>query len=317
MKITAVTALYDIGREFSDGRTIKNYLDWLNKSLEVPLNFIVFLDPLFDATNIVLKPGDRIVRLSTSELHMFSHLDEVKHIIATSRSLKRRDLTFRLPEYGLLVMSKTELINRAACLTDANYLLWMDAGLSRFLPCLKNSSQKRIDEDSEIASLILGTSYYLAQRQRIGRLPKSSVGSAMAFMSGGDFLVSRQFSAELNARLRFMVETEWLPSGLWDNEQMALGCLLFRGGIPGARVLQTDAGPLAPITRWLFDEKFLKGDINLHVLKRFLRDEILVRLTPVSRCYQTGDFPEGRYRDWLKNGQALRGVSWSPKPDLG
>jgi hypothetical protein len=26
-----------------------------------------------------------------------------------------------------------------------------------------------------------------------------------------------------------MVETEWLPNDLWDNEQVALGCLMLRG----------------------------------------------------------------------------------------
>jgi hypothetical protein len=49
-----------------------------------------------------------------------------------------------------------------------------------------------------------------------------------------------------------MVETEWLTAGLWDNEQVAISTLLFRFGLPGARILKTNIGGDANTVSWLF-----------------------------------------------------------------
>jgi hypothetical protein len=300
MKITAVTALYDIGREARDGRRIDHYIDWLNAGLRVPLPFLVFLDPSFNADRIVLKPGDRIVRVPKNELSMFAHRERVKEILATSRALNRKDISFRLADYGMLVMSKIGLMKQAATLSDADHLLWFDAGLSRFLPDLATAEVRRGAAELNGVSILLSTAHYLSQRQRLGRLPHATVGSAMALASSGDFLVARGFAGELEARFRFMVETEWLPEGRWDNEQVALGCLLFRGALPGAKVLYTDDFPLAPTTRWLFGAPFLKRRFELYRWKYLLRDEIRIRRTPAEDCYLPGDFPETRYAEWLK-----------------
>ena len=233
-----------------------------------------------------------------NELPMFAHKDRVTGILATSRAVNRKDISFKLAEYGMLVMSKIGLMKRAATLSEADHLLWLDAGLSRFLPDLTEATVARSAADLDGVSILLSTSYHLSQRQRIGKIPHRTVGSTLSLMSAGDFLLARGFAGELDARFRFMVETEWLPEGRWDNEQVALGCLLFRGGLPGARILHTDVGPLAPTTRWLFGAPFYRRPVKMHEWKYFLRDEIRIRLTPARDCYLPGDFPEARYSAW-------------------
>ncbi|MCH8467114.1 MAG: hypothetical protein LAT78_11190 [Roseinatronobacter sp.] len=298
MKVVAVTALYNIGRGNVDGRNIDVYIKWLNKTLEVPLPFVVFLDPEIEASKIALKPGDQIISIPKNDLAMFAHRARVEEILATSSTLNRKDISYQLSDYGMMVMSKIDLMKRAAKLVESDYLLWLDAGLCRFIPDLREANIIRSAEDIDGASMLLNTTYYFSQRQRLGKIPKVTVNGARALMMAGDLFIAHDFVDELEARFRFMVETEWLPNGLWSNEQVALGTLLFRGALPGARILRTELSPLAATTCWLFGVPYFKRRIQLYVWKSFVRDELKIRLTPPEQSYLPGDFPEQDYHAW-------------------
>lgn len=298
MKIAAVTGFYDIGRGGYDNRTPQKYISWLNQTLQTPLPFLVFLDPEFDASNIVLKPVDRIVRVPRSNLTMFRHREKIQTIIASSQNVNRRDIAFNIPEYGMIVMSKLELIKRAARETDADFLVWIDAGLSRFIPNLGDGKLKVTKGDLEGVNLGLTTTLHLAQRMRIGKFPRRMVGRALAMMSAGDFIVAHNFAAELSDRMDFLVEKEWLPAGLWDNEQVAIGSLLFRGGLPGTRVIRTHVGGGANTVSWLFGAEAYGRKPPLYVRWRLLLDEVRTWSAPKSQCYLPGDFPEAEFQSW-------------------
>ena len=299
MSFTVVTCLYDIGRANADGRTIDDYVSWFNVTLTIPLPFIIFLDPDFDATRLTLKPTDRIIRLSMDELPMFRHRARVEEISA-GETVNHRDLTFRLPTYSMLVMSKVELFRRAALEVESDHLVWIDAGLSRFLPDLSEHDVQRSTADLEGVSFLLNTAPFLDQYTRLGRLPKRIVGSCLALMGGGDFLVARSFASELADRLSFLAEVDWLPNGLWDNEQVGFGTLLFRGGLPGVSVLSTTmyAGNT---TRWLFGLPLQNRALDFSERWTYSRREIKARLTPKRSCYLPGDFPEADFQAWAKN----------------
>jgi hypothetical protein len=304
MNIVAVTALYNIGRAGVDGRDMGTYIAWLNKTLQVPLNFIVFLDPDIDASEIALKPGDQIISIAKDDLAMFAHRAQVEEILATSRTINRKDISYQLSDYGMMVMSKIDLMRRAAKRVDADYLMWLDAGLCRFLPDLTDAKIIRTPKDVGGASMLLNTTYYFSQRQRLGKIPKVSVNGARALMMAGDLFIARAFIDELDARFRFMVETEWLPNGLWSNEQVALGTLLFRKALPGARILRTELSPLAATTCWLFGVPYFKRRLQLYVWKSFLRDEIQIRRAPAAQSFLPGDFPEDAFRAWWQSNPA-------------
>jgi len=294
MRIAAVTGLYDVGRRQIDGRSVDDYIGWLNLTLRVPLPFLIFLDPAFDASPIELKPDDRIVRVPRDDYFMFRQRAAIEAICATSEHVNRRDIAFKLPNYGMLVMSKLEMMKRAASETDADGLIWIDAGLSRFLPDL-TGAVPRIDA-SQLQGLRVGVNatQHLTQHMRLGRLPRRMVGTCLTLVSGGDFYVARNFAAELSDRLDFMVETEWLPNGRWDNEQVALGCMLFRGGLPGAQILAKSIG-WANVTRWLFGLPIHNRPIPAYVRWRFLVDEVRTLATPKELCYLPGDFPNRQF----------------------
>ena len=299
MQITAVTGFYDVGRAGYDNRTVDKYIFWLNQTLQTPLPFLVFLDPAFDASAIVLKPGDRIVRVAKSDLTMFGHRARIEEIVATSQTVNRRDISFHVAEYGMIVMSKLELMKRAASETDADYLIWIDAGHCRMIPDLGDGTIKVTAADLEGIKFGLYTTYHLAQRMRIGKFPRRMVGTTLAMMSAADFIVARDYAEELSDRMDFMVEQEWLPSGLWDNEQVAIGTLLFRGGLPGARVLRTHVGGGSNAVSWLFGAPLDGRKPPLYVRWRLLRDEVRTRLVPPEECYLPGDFPEANFHSWV------------------
>ena len=300
MRVTAVTALYDINRTPADGRMIDDYVSWLNKTLQLPLPFLIYLDPAFDADKIVPKETDRIIRVAKEDLTMFKLRTQVEQIVKTSSIANRRDILFKLPDYGMMVMSKPDILKRAANETDADALIWIDAGHCRFIPDLEISTLQVQVDDLDGMTIGLNITRFLEQRMKIGKLPRSTVSSCLALFSAEDFIIARSFAKELSDRIDFMVETDWLPSGRWDNEQTAIGCLLFRGGLPGARILHSGVGGGGNTARWLFGKPQHRRKMELYVLWRLLRDKIHIRRTPKADCYLPGDFPEETYRAWVK-----------------
>lgn len=300
MKITAVTGFYDIGRAGYDNRTPERYIAWLNQTLQIPLSFLVFLDPAFDASVLLLKPDDRIVRVAKNDLTMFGQRERIEEIVATSDKVNRRDISFHVAEYGMIVMSKLELLKRAAHETDADYLVWVDAGHCRRITDLGDGTITVGAADFGDMSFGLHTTFHLSQRMRIGKFQRRMVGTTLAMMSAADFIVERKFAEELSDRMDFMVQTEWLPAGLWDNEQVAIGTLLFRGGLPGARIMGTHVGGGANAINWLFGLPPYQRKTPLYVRWRLLLDEIRTRLAPDADCYLPGDFPEAEFQAWAK-----------------
>ncbi|MCS6757715.1 MAG: hypothetical protein MO852_00160 [Candidatus Devosia euplotis] len=104
------------------------------------------------------------------------------------------------------------------------------------------------------------------------------------------------------------VEQEWLPAGLRDNEQVAIDTLLFRGGLPGARVLRTHFGGGSNAFSWLFGVPLDGRKAPLYVRWRLLLDELRTRLVPAEQRYLPGDFPEAALQSWAASRTASRRV---------
>jgi hypothetical protein len=307
MKIEAVTAYYDVGRANYDGRTVNQYIEWLNVTLKTPLPFTVFLDLDFDARAIALKPEDRIVRVAKSELRMFQRRKLVEEIVSKSKAVNRHDISFNIAEYGMIVMSKPDFLSIASRKSKADYLVWIDAGLSRFIPDLGDGIVKLENTDLEGVNLGINVTLHLAQRMRIKKFQRRMVGTTLAMMSAGDFIVAREYAEEFADRLNFLVEHEWLPNFMWDNEQVAIGSLLFRGGLPGARILRTHVGGGANTVSWLFGAEPYNRRTPLYVWWRLLLDEFRTRFAKPEDCYLPGDFPEAAFQKWVA-GKAAAGT---------
>jgi len=215
------TALFDLGREAIDGRTFQNYLDWLRRTSELFPGLIVFHDGQLE--DLYFKNA-KLIRVDRADLRSFSLLNDLKKVLIDFMPQASNDITFRLPEYGLVQLSKFELGCRVFDMTGADSVLWVDAGISRFLQ--GNTRKNKVDNFS---SFLLDNNYkYFLEidtRKNFDflrvRLKRNEIGTSKRVVAGGAFWVSSQEIESLND-LAMNCAEQWLELGIWDNEQMIL-----------------------------------------------------------------------------------------------
>ncbi len=232
-EIKAVTALYDLGRA-KFGRSIDLYVGWLNDTLRLPVPFTIFLAPDFDASAIVLKPHDKIVRVPMHEFYPMRWADRVEPIRLASTS---KDLTFTLPNYALLMMSKFDMLERVAAEYGPDCkMVWVDAGASRFIR--QDMAEGKVSAsflDGLKDATFAGAAPSWAVRQIREKSTDQVVGTSSRLITGSDFYATGAGAADAAKRLYDLVENSWLPRGKWDNEQIAMGCMAERGW-PGFQI---------------------------------------------------------------------------------
>lgn len=140
--VTIVTAFFDIGRaEKGDGRTISEYKDWIQKTLQLNCNLYIVTEEKFYDFFLENRPkhfNTNIKVIEFKDLHYNKYYDKIKNIIE-SDSYKNRiaypdRVECKLPEYNIIQYSKFHCLQMAM---DENpfksdYFFWMDAGVSRF-----------------------------------------------------------------------------------------------------------------------------------------------------------------------------------------
>lgn len=132
--VTAVTALYDIGRERNgDGRSFDNYLKWFGKTLALRIPMIVFVDPRHSDFVRRHRPQGYLTHLVAEPLHL-PHLEIIRSILRERPVRPDQDLVQRLPEYGALIHNKFEWMKRSVKLNPlgSTVFIWVDAGQGRF-----------------------------------------------------------------------------------------------------------------------------------------------------------------------------------------
>ena len=234
-KLRGVTALYDIKRASEgDGRTVDQYIAWLNRSIQLPIPFTVYLDPAIARDKIALKPGDEIISLPWDDLIAARWLPQVGEICThRERFLCKDDLTYRVPKYIITTMSKLEFLEREASRTDATHLLWVDAGSARFTRYdlaeleLKDGITERLSAD---ADLVVYTSHHLRDYY-LGRPHPPFPGRCEGLIRATVFLVRADAASRVRKAVYDHVEQDWLPNGLWDTEQTAIGETILAGKI--------------------------------------------------------------------------------------
>ena len=139
------------------------------------------------------------------------------------------DITFQLPEYGAVQFSKFELGTLAVELSNARSVLWVDAGISRFLrkEHVANTMNKQAQElISDEIDLVLE----IDLRKNINffnfKIKQSKIGSCRRIFSGTSFWINSFYLPRLNVKISSLM-LDWLDKGVWDNEQVMLRHLNF------------------------------------------------------------------------------------------
>jgi hypothetical protein len=221
----AYTALFDLGRENVDGRSIGEYKDWLSKTCKLFPGIIVFHDGCLDSFE---NPDAHFERLELGSLRTFSLLPRLSAVLENFTPKAAADITFRLPEYGLVQLAKFELAEIVFEMTNTDSVLWVDAGISRFVPVPLN-----INNFQDFSRFLLKSrfDYFFEIDTRRNwnplkiKLNRPSVGTSRRIVAGGSFWIrSRNIDAlSLSA---FNFAKSWVEAGIWDNEQILLRYLL-------------------------------------------------------------------------------------------
>jgi hypothetical protein len=142
--VTIVTAFFDINREKNgDGRKLNEYLEWIQKTLQLNCNLFIFTENKFiEFMNInrplLYKDKTYIIEDTLQNTSYYKYIDKMKEILNDENYKKRIEYPDRveckLPEYNIIQYSKFGWLEEAIRINPFNsdYFFWMDIGISRF-----------------------------------------------------------------------------------------------------------------------------------------------------------------------------------------
>ncbi len=261
------SALYDIGREKIDGRMFKDYKMWLKKTTTIFPGMYIFHDGnLTDFENLDCY----LIELPLSDLEIFKKLDLVTKILQKFKPIATSDITFKTPLYSLVQFAKFELAYHLRARIAFDSVLWVDAGISRFLEKVDHelliyNSKRLIDEGKE-------TVFEIDLRRNIdlGKLSikNPNVGTCKRVISGTSFWINNDFLNEFNYLVNSKLE-EWIDSGVWDNEQILIRKLLAENQINSKYILQ-NRNLTGSVARTLGSRVLSKNDLTNKIISRML-----------------------------------------------
>jgi hypothetical protein len=216
------TCLVDIDRQSVDGRSMDLYKKWLRNTIKLYPGIIVFCESI----DSDLKDLDAKFYKIDRKL-IFKDLEKVISVTRNFDYMASEDVTFLLPSYALLQFYKFDLGQIAKNMSGARSLLWVDAGISRFVDATNNSILQNN------AKFLINKSYKFAfeidLRNNIKvpwvKVVTPKIGNCTRIISGTSFWINSD-SVELLLRATNKIKNDWLEAGIWDNEQVALRYVL-------------------------------------------------------------------------------------------
>lgn len=215
------TLLFDIGRSSVDGRSIEKYLKWLHKSGSMFENLVVYHDGCLDS--IEIQDCD-IRKINKFDLIAFKQINEVRSVLTNMKPVALNDITFKLAEYSLTQYSKFELGKILIESDELESVLWVDAGISRFvsgdlkMEIFENQARSLVDSGFDSA-------FEIDIRNNLRLFPprilNSEPGTSRRVISGTSFWFSKKFINEFSNLLLWQ-QRDWIRKGTWDNEQVML-----------------------------------------------------------------------------------------------
>jgi len=140
MSVTIVTAFFDIHRDTKgDGRTIEEYLQWIQKTLQLNCNLFIVTESKFVPFMKEHRSYPMYIKEDILEnASYYKYLPQMKEILESDAYKKRITYPNRvecvLPEYNVIQYSKFGWLEEAIRINpfQSEYFFWMDAGISRF-----------------------------------------------------------------------------------------------------------------------------------------------------------------------------------------
>ena len=222
--LTCVTALYDIGREAVDGRSMNEYKSYLIKTLQsVTAPIVLFLDPTLGWNNELYRCRSsigplQILEVPLSETAMYAYKDRITKILSSSSHRNPHDITNTIPEYCIIQYNKFDFLERVINSNPFKSLqfCWIDAGISRFIDV---SKKYRVRPISVVSNSFSVQSTY----SKIPTIdPTTYIGSNTCILKGGMLSMTPDAFIKVKEEVMRIWNEEMMEKGRIDNEQISL-----------------------------------------------------------------------------------------------
>lgn len=237
---TFVTALYNIGRENYDGRTIDNYKHWLQETLKLQEPVIIFIDETIEGLEELINNCRReineptlVIVTSLVNIPCFWMLEDVKRIINDQTFIRKHpdDITNLNPLYVCIQYSKFEWIKIASqkITWETKYYAWIDAGISRFYPRgMSKFNSHFIIQNDNVSCFILhktnDTQPKLIENKYFDK--NKLIGTNQCLLRGTMFFATIDCLEEIIDKIYDCVQNDMISKNRIDNEQIALSIIV-------------------------------------------------------------------------------------------
>lgn len=224
-EVQPVTALFDIDRARTDGRSVQDYLQWLEGTIKLFPNLIVFHNLSLHSKFINRFPFATFIEMEFSALPLHNQKEALNSICHNYLELGSNDLVYKSVAYGILVNSKLYFLAIASKQVKAKYYQWVDVGTSRFV---SQRIQFSYPETAQKSYFVLDISSLLRQvlvKRSLNYQKLVPIGTSVRVLSGLGFAIPASILEEtLDQYGNFLLQV--IHRGSWDTEQVLLFNLL-------------------------------------------------------------------------------------------
>jgi len=240
---TIVTALYDIGREKIDGRSMEKYFEWFSKTLLFNCPMVIYCDESLNSFVKKNRPGHlltKIINQKLEEIPYFYLKDKIDNIISSADYKKKikdpERIECKTSLYSIIQYSKFPWVLYAAeqNFFNSDYFFWLDAGASRFVPDVEistsdfpgNRFSNQIKNHSGKSLFQMYVASYPDLAFHDGELPQDYLFDNRSFVWGGMFGVDIEGIKKVNLLIEDLLTKDMIKNNNINNEQIAIGYLL-------------------------------------------------------------------------------------------
>lgn len=240
---TIVTALYDIGREKIDGRSMDNYLEWFSKTLLFNCPMVIYCDESLNSFISKHRPEHlltKIINKKLEEIPYFYLKDQIDKVILSDEYKNRikdsNRIECKTSLYSIIQYSKFPWVLYAAeqNFFNSHYFFWLDAGASRFVPDIEISTsvfpgERFLSKIKNYPGKSLFQMYVASYPDLAfhdGELPQDYLFDNRSFVWGGMFGVDIEGIKNISLLVEDIFVKDMIENNNINNEQIAIGYLL-------------------------------------------------------------------------------------------